>query len=88
MAELGALSEAPGEPERAEALRDALVARAAEDPEFAAAMDAWLRGAPALSEGSVTNTISGGTQHGAVVQGRDFSHLTFGGPPAPPTLGS
>ncbi|MEV0265016.1 hypothetical protein AB0I49_27255 [Streptomyces sp. NPDC050617] len=27
--------------------------------------------------GSVTNTVSGGVQHGPVVQGRDFSNLTF-----------
>ena len=37
-------------------------------------------------QGDVTNTVSGGTQHGPVLQGRDFSDLTFGsstGPPAP-----
>ena len=34
--------------------------------------------------GNVTNTISGGTQHGPVLQGRDFTGLTFGSSPAPP----
>jgi hypothetical protein len=34
--------------------------------------------------GDVTNTISGGTQHGPVFQGRDFSGLTFGSPPPAP----
>ena len=34
--------------------------------------------------GDVANTISGGTQHGPVLQGRDFSNLTFGAAPAPP----
>ena len=30
------------------------------------------------SLGNVTNTISGGTQYGPVLQGRDFTNLTFG----------
>jgi hypothetical protein len=34
--------------------------------------------------GNVTNTISGGNQSGPVVQGRDFTSLTFGAAPAPP----
>jgi ABC-type glycerol-3-phosphate transport system substrate-binding protein len=37
--------------------------------------------------GDVTNTISGGTQHGPVLQGRDFSNLSFGAAPAPPAAG-
>jgi hypothetical protein len=36
--------------------------------------------------GNVTNTISGGAQHGPVLQGRDFTGLTFGANPAPPAL--
>lgn len=83
-AELVALSESPGEPARAEALSSALAARAAVDPDFAAALASWRRQAPALREGSVTNTISGGTQYGPVIQGRDFSGITFNSPPAPP----
>lgn len=34
--------------------------------------------------GNVTNTISGGTQCGPVLQGRDFTGLTFGASPPPP----
>lgn len=83
-AELVALSEAPGEPARAEALSGALAARAAVDPEFAAALDSWRGRIPALAEGSVTNTVSGGTQYGPVIQGRDFSGITFNSPTVPP----
>jgi hypothetical protein len=34
--------------------------------------------------GDVSNTISGGTQHGPVLQGRDFTGLTFGAAQPPP----
>jgi hypothetical protein len=40
---------------------------------------------PELSGGDVTSTISGGTQYGPVVQGRDFPDLTFSAGPAAPT---
>ncbi|QDY78290.1 hypothetical protein FQU76_19340 [Streptomyces qinzhouensis] len=83
-AELVALSEVPGVPARAEVLSAALAARAAVDPEFAAALDSWRDQVPALAEGSVVNTVSGGTQYGPVIQGRDFSGVTFNGPTAPP----
>ncbi|MET9346015.1 hypothetical protein [Streptomyces termitum] len=83
-AELRALDEAPDEPARAEALRGVLVARAAEEPEFAAALASWHQQVRALPDGSVTNTVSGGTQYGAVVQGRDFHGVSFGAPPPPP----
>jgi hypothetical protein len=33
---------------------------------------------------AVTNTISGGSQYGPVLQGRDFTGLTFGASPSPP----
>jgi hypothetical protein len=33
--------------------------------------------------GDVANTISGGTQQGPVLQGRDFSNLSFGAVPTP-----
>ncbi|GAA4568750.1 hypothetical protein GCM10023100_20920 [Actinocorallia cavernae] len=85
--EFAALGEAPGEPARAEALRSGLVARATEDPEFATALAGWRRRAQPLSEGSVTNTISGGTHGGSVIQGRNFSGVTFNGPPTPPAQG-
>jgi hypothetical protein len=39
---------------------------------------------PEVSGGDVTSTISGGTQYGPVVQGRDFTDLTFGSPAPPP----
>ena len=39
-----------------------------------------------LNIGNVTNTISGGTQQGPVLQGRDFSNITFGAPPASPPV--
>ncbi|MCX4763901.1 hypothetical protein OG562_23645 [Streptomyces sp. NBC_01275] len=83
-AELVALGEAPGEPARAEALSGALAARAAVDPEFAAALDSWRGRIPALTEGSVTNTVSGGAQYGPVIQGRDFSGITFNSAAVPP----
>jgi hypothetical protein len=37
--------------------------------------------------GDVTNTISGGNQNGPVLQGRDFTGLTFGASPSPPGAG-
>ncbi|MEK8172992.1 glycosyltransferase [Streptomyces sp. M19] len=41
---------------------------------------------PGDGSGTVTNTISGGVQHGTVIQGRDFSGgLTFNGPGTPPS---
>ena len=39
------------------------------------------------AEGNVTNTISGGTQYGPVLQGRDFSNITFGATPGMPPTG-
>lgn len=87
-AELVALNAAPGELARAEALSAALLARTAEDPEFATALTSWHSRALVLTDGSVTNTISGGTQYGPVIQGREFSDITFNSPPAPPPQGS
>ena len=37
------------------------------------------------ASGNVANTISGGTQQGPVLQGRDFSNITFGTPPSGPS---
>jgi hypothetical protein len=59
----------------------------------ALAADAGLQGevrdmlgqARVIISGNVSNTISGGTQQGPVLQGRDFSNLTFGVSPVPPT---
>ncbi|MEU2897020.1 hypothetical protein ACWC4E_18095 [Streptomyces sp. NPDC001273] len=83
--ELAQLAQDPGDESRAQALSAALVARAAQDAEFRTALAAWLRQAEAVraDEASVNNTISGGTQYGPVLQGRDFSGLTFTTTPAP-----
>lgn len=78
-AELTALTQDPGETERAQRLSTALAVRAALDAEFRLALESWWRRAEPVSasQGAVTNRISGGTQHGPVVQGRDFSGLTI-----------
>ncbi|MFI6976965.1 hypothetical protein ACIBSV_00090 [Embleya sp. NPDC050154] len=60
-----------------------------EDPVVAAELRALLDElAPAGEGGSgaVHNTISGGTQLGPVVQGRDFDRLTFNAPGIPPSV--
>lgn len=86
-AELAALEQAPNDQGRAVALAEMLVARADVDSGFRQALEDWWTQASQVSsrEGSVTNVISGGTQHGPVIQGRDFTGLTFGSaPPLPP----
>ena len=93
-AELAALQDSPADERRAAALAEVLVARADIDSEFRDALHAWWEQAGQIRiEGDVTNTVSGGTQHGPVLQGRDFSGLTFGSAieprpaPAPPDRG-
>jgi hypothetical protein len=78
-----ALRESPGDREKAMALAEALLARSAADPQFRAALDSWWDQAEPIRTGAgdVKNTISGGTQHGPVLQGRDFGNITFGAPP-------
>jgi hypothetical protein len=84
-AELAALAQSPADESGAAALAEVLDARAAVDSEFAAALASWWELAREVKvSGNVTNTISGGTQHGPVLQGRDFTGLTFGSPPVPP----
>lgn len=90
-AELAALQQAPGDQRRAVALAEALLARSGSNDEFRHALESWWAQAEpiraSLSIGNVTNTISGGTQYGPVLQGRDFSNITFGvsaAPPVPP----
>jgi hypothetical protein len=82
-AELAALQRAPGDEQRAVALAEVLLARAGADAEFGQALRAWWEQAEPVrvSLGDVTNTVSGGTQQ-VVVQGRDFSNITVGVPPA------
>ncbi|WP_411073563.1 hypothetical protein [Streptomyces sp. cmx-4-7] len=86
-AELAHLSEEPDDRGRAQALSTALALRAAVDTDFRAGLAAWQQQAAALrdQEGVVLNSITGGTQHGPVLQGKNFTGgFTFNTPPAPP----
>jgi hypothetical protein len=85
-AELAALEQAPADERRAVALAEVLVARARFDAEFRWALESWWEKASPVraAEGDVTNTISGGTLQGPVLQGRDFSNVTIGAAPAVP----
>jgi hypothetical protein len=82
--ELLALLQSSGDRQKAVALAEVLLARAGSDPGFEQALRAWWEQAGPVRErtGTVTNIISGGTQHGPVLQGRDFTGLTFGTAPA------
>jgi hypothetical protein len=87
-AELAALERAPDSVQQAQALLDALTQRAAADPLFASDLSRWSEQARAAVAGDlpVRNMISGGVQHGPVLQGRDFSGpISFGGPPSAPS---
>ncbi|MFE4699796.1 hypothetical protein ACFRIC_22250 [Streptomyces sp. NPDC056738] len=76
--EVAALEGDPADPMRAQALATALGVRAALDEEFRLLLDEWWQRAQVSSSGGdVHNSISGGTQNGPVLQGRDFSSLTF-----------
>ncbi|MFD0399671.1 hypothetical protein ACFVHI_16530 [Kitasatospora sp. NPDC127121] len=81
--EVAALEAVPADPGRAQALATALGVRAALDPDFRVLLDEWWAQTTAASTSSVHNTISGGTQNGTIVQGRDFSNLTFNMPGTP-----
>jgi hypothetical protein len=85
-AELAALQMAPADKRHAEALARVLLARADADAEFNRALETWwMQAAPILTPiGNVANVISGGSQQGPVLQGRDFSNITFGTAPAAP----
>jgi hypothetical protein len=88
-AELAALAGAPDDERRAAALAELLAARADADSEFADALaDWWEQARQVQVSGNVSNTISGGTQHGPVLQGRDFTGLAFGVPAIPPATPS
>ncbi|WP_431780709.1 hypothetical protein [Streptomyces chumphonensis] len=78
-AELMALTQDPSEVERAQRLSTALAVRAALNAEFRLALESWWQHAQSVgaSEGAVTNEVSGGTQYGPVILGRDFSDLTI-----------
>src|ERR1035437_715151 len=79
-AELAALQQAPDDEHKAVALAETLLSRSDVDDEFRRALENWWARAEPIraSIGNVTNTISGGTQRGPVLQGRDFSNITFG----------
>jgi hypothetical protein len=84
-AELAALQQAPGDQQKAVALAEQLLTRAATDTEFGQALQEWWeRARPVRAQlgVTVTNTISGGTLYGPVLQGQDFSNINFGAPPA------
>ncbi|MDJ0386076.1 hypothetical protein [Streptomyces sp. G-G2] len=84
--ELERLDEEPADQGRAQALSMALAVRAAVDADFRDSLAAWLeRAAWVQDSGAVTNTASG-THNGPVVQGRDFTNLTF--TTAPPPTGT
>jgi hypothetical protein len=87
--ELAALQVAPADQAKAVALAEVLLARAGADPEFDRALRQWWEQAAPVREktGSVRNTVSGGNQYGPVLQGRDFTGLTFGASPAAPASG-
>jgi len=81
-AELAALEQNPANEERARALAEVLIARASTDVDFGQALQNWWQQARILHIGDrTTNTISGGTQRGPVLQGRDFGNITFGATP-------
>jgi len=78
-AELTALERSPSDAVRAQALSTALAVRAALDKEFRSALEGWWQQAKLVrtGDGEVHNQISNGTIHGSVVQGRDFSGISF-----------
>ena len=84
-AELTALERSPSDAARAQALSTALAVRAALDTEFRSVLEGWWQQAKLVrtGEGEVHNQISGGTIHGSVVQGRDFSGISFTTTPPP-----
>lgn len=77
--ELAALQQTPHDRQKAVALAEVLLARADTDDSFRQTLvNWWDQAAPVRANiSNVTNTISGGTQYGPVLQGRDFSNLTF-----------
>jgi len=87
-AQLAALQEAPGDQHKAVALAEALLARSSADEEFRPALESWWQQAEPIRAniGNAANTISGGTQYGPVLQGRDFSNVTFDAAAAMPSI--
>lgn len=82
-ADLLVLQQSPDD-HKAVALAEVLLARAESDRDFGQALTQWWAQAGPIRDkiGNATNTISGGTQYGPLLQGRDFTNLTFGAAPA------
>jgi hypothetical protein len=82
--ELVALEQVPSDPTRGQLLSTALAVRAALDADFRTGLQQWHESAKLVrtGDGDVHNSVSGGHQYN-VVQGRDFSGLTFTSNAAP-----
>jgi hypothetical protein len=74
----------PGDEDALAALRLAVRKALAADAGLRDQVRDMLVQAGVSISGDVANTISGGTQQGPVLQGRDFSNLTFGVAPTSP----
>lgn len=81
-AELLSFHQDPQDLDRAGALSSALASRAENDATFRNELAQWHQQAQNLrtGDGETSNTISGGTVNGPVLQGRDFSGINFNGP--------
>lgn len=75
----------PADEDAVAALRLAVRKALAADTGLQGEVRDMLGQAGVIISGNVSNTISGGTQQGPVLQGRDFSNLSFGTSPVPPT---
>jgi hypothetical protein len=87
-AELDALEHAPEDVDRSQTLSTTLAQRAALDPDFRTDLERWHQQVQVSKsgDGDVHIEISGNPRfHGPVVQGRDFSGVSFGSPPSPPS---
>jgi hypothetical protein len=85
-AQLTAFQQARGDRDKAVALAEALVDRSGADAEFRQALESWWRQAEPIraGTGNVTNTITGGTQHGPVLQARTVTGVITLSTAAPP----
>jgi hypothetical protein len=89
-AELAALQQTPDDQQKALTLAEVLLGRSDTDGEFRLALQDWWEQAEpiraSINARNVANTISGGAQHGPVLQGGDFTNVTFGAGPATPKV--
>ncbi|MEU9608271.1 hypothetical protein [Streptomyces sp. NPDC048057] len=76
--EVAALEDNPADPLRAQALATAIGVRAALDSEFRTLLEEWQQQqAKPASVSTIHNSVSGHVPNGQVVQGQNFSSLTF-----------